>query len=372
MAETKKNWRFKTPSSIDYFKHESQELYDRGICWVNEHLDLTAEELENIVKEAKDIVKQAHNYYGYDLYAYDHAIQQMIFVSMHGNTSEKILETMYSFQYMSSIDFVFLYAIAKNQRTPDKVLVDMLYQLKNVVPLYASKKDFITVTDYEIEDVVKYIRISIAENRSGYHEVQRILLQNQEKEGGEWDSSHFFSIENSILKNAATDVDWLCENFSENIEILCGVAENPKLSVKKLIELSSHKNKLVRESVAKNPNTPEDNLRKLSKDPEMYVRSGLFENPKTPQDILDKLSKQEDLKISVAKYSTSEEILRKLYFDGATGHAFLYHALAENPKTPRDILSELALNRDRLVRCKVSCNPNATPEIKAKIEKYNL
>jgi len=58
-------------------------------------------------------------------------------------------------------------------------------------------------------------------------------------------------------------------------------------------ELSSDKDRKVREQIAKNPNTPLETLEKLSKDKSYKVRSAIARNPNTPSTTLAEMSERE-------------------------------------------------------------------------------
>ena len=168
-----------------------------------------------------------------------------------------------------------------------------------------------------------------------------------------------------------------------------------------LLELSVDEDPLVREAVAKNVNTSEGTLLKLSDDvPVVYeavaanistpkevltklankksAHSILVENENTPKEALAIIalnSNNDKIIAAVVNHkNTSEETIVKisksvkvtnLSFDETS--ICLKEALADNEKTPKEKLHQLAFDKNSEVRKKVATNKKTSPETLAKL-----
>ena len=125
--------------------------------------------------------------------------------------------------------------------------------------------------------------------------------------------------------------------------------------------------------LAANPNTPVDILEQLSDGLKVdhRIRREVAANPSTPVDILQKLVRGSgyDVCRAVAENpNVSEELLRKIAslvpceYDKDM-YSMMLCAVAENLKTPVDILKKLSQNPDHYVRAMVAANPNTPDEV---------
>ena len=125
--------------------------------------------------------------------------------------------------------------------------------------------------------------------------------------------------------------------------------------------------------LAKNPNTPIDILEQLSNGRLTYdyrIRRGVAENPSTPVTILQNLIRGSDYDVSraVAKNpNVTPDILRRIASFVTPAHNkdsyfMMLCAVAENDKTPTDVLTKLSHSEDAYVRAHVAKNPNTPLE----------
>ena len=121
-------------------------------------------------------------------------------------------------------------------------------------------------------------------------------------------------------------------------------------------------------NLAKNKNASPEILEKLADDEDANVRYYVAENPKTPADILKKLAREDEesgVRQAVAyNPNTPADILKKLAEDKDDDVKW---AVAANTKTPVDILKKLADDKDDYVKSAVVDNPNAPVEVLKKL-----
>lgn len=125
--------------------------------------------------------------------------------------------------------------------------------------------------------------------------------------------------------------------------------------------------------LAANPNTPMDVLEQLSDGIKVdhRIRREVAANPSTSVDILQKLVRGSgyDVCRAVAENpNVSEKLLRKIASLVPCEHdkdmySMMLCAVAENLKTPTDILEKLSQNPDHYVRAMVAANPNTPDEV---------
>lgn len=120
--------------------------------------------------------------------------------------------------------------------------------------------------------------------------------------------------------------------------------------------------------LAQNPNTPLNILEKLGNklDFDPRIRTAVADNPNTPLDLLEELYRYGG--ITIAMYiarnpNVSEDLLRRISKLSKSPYAksdysFAMAAVAENPKTPADVLEYLSYSEDEYVRVYVAKNPN--------------
>ena len=133
------------------------------------------------------------------------------------------------------------------------------------------------------------------------------------------------------------------------------VAGNINTPVNLLEFLSNDSDALVRKSVAKNPNTPLRILKKLANDSDALVRESVSENPKCTHEIKETIFK------NFAKLKTPSFSRVALFLSDYAESSVLVensdsiswrerYAIAQNKKTPKDTLKQLAQDGNRIVR----------------------
>jgi hypothetical protein len=191
-------------------------------------------------------------------------------------------------------------------------------------------------------------------------------------------------------------VDWLDDDLSEIFDSLrdnpllrsdLQAAENPNTNSDRLIELSRHKNPIIRQEVAKNKSTPVEILIELAGDPKFFVRREAAYHPEIPPSILIGILEEpghtsHDLAEEIAGKTTTPAIVLRKLLENRDNWAELYQScaachylepeIARNPNTPLDILeqfvAEIEFRRvagsDRISVCAVfiagalAANPN--------------
>jgi len=149
-------------------------------------------------------------------------------------------------------------------------------------------------------------------------------------------------VRESLLSNAALPSE-LLKGFasSQDRSVRTAVARNPSMPGDVLVQLAEDDSRSVRSAVAENPATPERPLRLLSRDAEKSVRWSVAGNANIARDIVELLANEpdDDVRREVARNpSTGPEALRLL----ARAPNDVVCAVASNPATPLDVLSDLA------------------------------
>ena len=170
------------------------------------------------------------------------------------------------------------------------------------------------------------------------------------------------------IKSAVTPLS------SESLEDKRIIARDPNTSAEVLTQLFKDNSYLgeyeyfVCLDLAQNPNTPLDILEQLGNkmDYDNRIRNAVAANPSTPLSLLKELYRYGG--VSTALYiarnpNVSEDLLRKISRLSATPHnksdySSAMAAVADNPKTPIDVLDYLSNNEDAYVRAWVAKNPN--------------
>ena len=139
-------------------------------------------------------------------------------------------------------------------------------------------------------------------------------------------------------------------------EIRIAVASNSYTPVEVLRELSRDTNEGVRMYLAKNTNTPVDILEKLSKDKNEYVRKFVASNSNCPIKILKYLADDRESggtqRQVLLNPNCTEELLRYMfrkYYNSLDVRSTLAY-YADEIKTPKDILEQLAEDEDKDIR----------------------
>lgn len=120
--------------------------------------------------------------------------------------------------------------------------------------------------------------------------------------------------------------------------------------------------------LAQNPNTPLDILEQLGNklDYDTRIRNVVAENPNTPLSLLEELYRYGGVTTAIhiaENPNVSEDLLRKISRLSATpynksDYFSAMAAVADNPKTPIDVLDYLSNSDDEYVRAWVAKNPN--------------
>ena len=150
-----------------------------------------------------------------------------------------------------------------------------------------------------------------------------------------------------------------------------------------------------RASIAKK-STDTKELRRLSYDNADSVKLEVLKNPKTPEDVVNRLSKEfmdsddSSIRRFIATYVNDPDMLSKLANDedkivrcyvaenpntdadvlaqlADDKNWFVRQYVAENPSTDSDTLSQLAVDEDRFVRSSVAKNQNTDSETLAQL-----
>jgi hypothetical protein len=118
------------------------------------------------------------------------------------------------------------------------------------------------------------------------------------------------------------------------------------MPLKKLNDLSKHKDEKVRSAVASNPSSPWALLESLAKD-ESGVREMVASNPSTRSDVLKQLANDRN-------------------------YSRVRSAVASNPSTPIELLAKLSKDSESLVRLEVARNDNTSSEVLKTLGKEDI
>jgi hypothetical protein len=139
-------------------------------------------------------------------------------------------------------------------------------------------------------------------------------------------------------------------------EVREGVAQNARTPVEALRLLVADPSQRVRERLAFNASLPPDLLRQLGMDASLRVRQFTAFHKNCPPDLLEALALATEAEVrgSVAgNHGTPVETLRRLASDDAC-----HRGLAQNPKTPGDVLAELWKTSEADHRTCLAINPS--------------
>ena len=211
------------------------------------------------------------------------------------------------------------------------------------------------------------------------------------------------SVRECLAKNDKTPAGVLkFLSGDKDVSIRSAVAQNPNTSPEVLAEMSADKDDEVIINVAGNPHTPADTLVKLFKSPMLSrnlvfvltltknpnlpidachallnwlfrrydcwdydLKKSVAENPRTPTEILAKLAESKDyfVQLLVAENpstpATVREKLAEILSEEDDEPRTAKRKIAEDPNTPAEVLAELARDPDFDVREDVARNPNA-------------
>lgn len=169
---------------------------------------------------------------------------------------------------------------------------------------------------------------------------------------------------------------------------------NPSLPLEDFAALASDESVEIRAGIAENPSCPVEILRALSTDPgtadgNPLARSGCAGNPAIPSDILSRLLRDDDWRVRraaagnpVVPVAVLEGFASLGYWNSTSSgyvDTFVLEGVANNPRTPRDVLAWLYAHRTEceLVQASdlswsvflggMSSNPNTPPEILAEL-----
>jgi len=152
------------------------------------------------------------------------------------------------------------------------------------------------------------------------------------------------------------------------LNVLCQVASDPATSTYEFVRLARSKRWSVRHSVAGNPSAPPKVLRHLGRSEDWKIRRAVAHNLNTPDDLLVQLAHDEDASVRHAVASNPHATVEALAFLASTSldemrslvpipdshfpysipglveqmHTYIRQAIASNPRTPPDILAQLA------------------------------
>lgn len=138
--------------------------------------------------------------------------------------------------------------------------------------------------------------------------------------------------------------------------------KHPALPVGVLRDLSGHPSPYIREAVARHPNLTSEQAEWLEDDVNAYVLTGLADNPRTPAPVLHRLSDSRfaSVRAGVAANPSTPvatlEVLAACELHASDCNRFVLAALANNPRTPQDVLLLLAQSGSPEVRSNVARN----------------
>ncbi|OGI45674.1 MAG: hypothetical protein A2151_00490 [Candidatus Muproteobacteria bacterium RBG_16_65_34] len=132
-------------------------------------------------------------------------------------------------------------------------------------------------------------------------------------------------------------------------DVAKAVAGNASAPRELLDELSRHPSERVRSHVAVNPMTSVEAIERLSRDTSAHVRAAAVRNSRFPVERLAEFGK--DLPDAVAAHAGAPPgLLGEIYRRARPDDRRVLYRLANNPRTPAAILTELATNPDSSVR----------------------
>lgn len=216
-------------------------------------------------------------------------------------------------------------------------------RLNHMIHISPSIPDFDAITDTLGKSLGGRFPVKL------YAESDRYGLELESAEaknhvGGYWIKEEDFPLVEEAAKAVigAVDINFVSMNVGGRSDLACSSDDSYVLA-----QLAHDSDSYVRERVASNPNTSPETLAELAKDIYEDVRYEVAHNENTPFGIIESLSRDED-----------EEV---------RGMALL--SLAVDPRTPPDVLSELAYSEYWQLRQNISYNDNTPNETLAELTK---
>lgn len=162
----------------------------------------------------------------------------------------------------------------------------------------------------------------------------------------------------ALIQNPATPDHLrqdLLERLTTPIEGKIGISGNviykllqtPQLPHPVLDRLADYGDSNTRKQLANYGDTPPPILLKLAQDPTPDLQRAVVENPNTPAEALSQIARQ----------TLAHKIEKRVMHNSQRARSFILEGVAKHPRTPVDLLEELARHSDEAIRAEVAANP---------------
>ena len=289
-------------------------------------------------------------------------------------------------------------AVATNEATPPNSLEFLIADQVEWVRMLAAENPSMPVTRLELlaKDPNDNLRYRVAINKSTSPQLLAVLANDSDDAVRYWVASNIAALPESLAFLAK----------DRNVSVRCAVAKNVTTPPETLAFLAEDSASMVRRALAENEATPtdllavlatdtnhevrygvahaasrSDILNILANDADELVRCGVAWNPATPPEALGRLADDSDGDVLFGvghNEATPPEVLLSL-LGGKPGdfwalscgnEAYLvdrHYAVAQNRKTPAELLASLVRHAYPSVRIAVAGNTTTPPSILAKL-----